>query len=266
MIDERVDVLGCEPAGADCWRMTLRASCGYADARPGQFVMIRIPGGLSPLLRRPFSLHRCRRMTGAKTAVEILFRVVGEGTRRLAACRTGDRLDMLGPLGRGFSAPPAAGAVFLAAGGIGVAPMVFLAERIREADAGPRDVRVFLGGRTAAELLCQDRFERIGLPVVLTTDDGSSGDQCLVTHPLEEQIRRTPPAMVYACGPPGMLRCIVGFVEDYGIRVEVSIETLMACGLGACLACAVADRRDPSRYRHACLHGPVFDAREILLP
>jgi dihydroorotate dehydrogenase electron transfer subunit len=144
--------------------------------------------------------------------------------------------------------------------------MVFLAERLCEAEKRRRDIHVFLGGRTAEELLCRDRFEELGLSVVLTTDDGSDGDQCLVTHPIEEQIRRTPPALVYACGPPGMLHCIVGFAETYGIRAEVSIETLMACGLGACLACAVVDRRDPKRYRHACLHGPVFDVREILLP
>lgn len=266
MIDERMEITGCERVSTDCYRMTLEGHISYADARPGQFVMVRIPDGLTPLLRRPFSVHRSRRLSASRAGLEILYRVVGKGTRRLAACRPGERLDVLGPLGRGFSEPPASGPLFLAAGGIGVAPMVFLADRLCEDEKRRRDIRVFLGGRTAEELLCRDRFEALGLSVVLTTDDGTDGDQCLVTHPLEEQIRITPPAQIYACGPPGMLNCIVGFAEAYGVRVEVSIETLMACGLGACLACAVADRRDPRRYRHACLHGPVFDAKEILLP
>jgi dihydroorotate dehydrogenase electron transfer subunit len=266
MNDERMEIIGAEPVSTDSYRVTLQAHIGYADARPGQFVMVRIPDGLTPLLRRPFSIHRSRRLSASQAALEILYRVVGKGTRRLAGCRPGDRLDVLGPLGRGFSAPPPSGPLFLAAGGMGVAPMVFLADRLCLDENRRRDIRVFLGGRTAEELLCRDRFEELGLPVVLTTDDGSDGDQCLVTHPIEEQIRLTPPAMIYACGPPGMLSCIVGFADTYGIRVEVSIETLMACGLGACLACAVADRRDPQRYRHACLHGPVFDSREILLP
>jgi dihydroorotate dehydrogenase electron transfer subunit len=265
MIDEHCEVLANDPVSADCWRMTLKGHGSYTDARPGQFVMVKTAAGPSPLLRRPFSIHRCGPLTGSATAVELLYRVVGEGTRRMAACTPGQHLAMLGPLGRGFSEPPAGGPVFLAAGGIGVAPLVFLADRLCRSSAPGRDIRVFLGGRTADELLCRDRFEQLGLPVALTTDDGSDGDQCLVTQPLEEAIRRTPPAVVYACGPPGMLRCVIGFVETYGIRCEVSIETYMACGMGACLACAVPDRKKPDRYRHACLHGPVFDAREVVI-
>jgi dihydroorotate dehydrogenase electron transfer subunit len=227
--------------------------------------MIRTADGSSPLLRRPFSIHRCIPQSDGAAAVEILYRVVGKGTAKMAGSRPGRQLSVLGPLGRGFSDPPGSGPVFLAAGGIGVAPLVFLADRLcREPEVRP-DVRVFLGGRTADELLCRDRFERLGLPVALTTDDGSHGDQCLVTQPLEEAIRRDRPAIVYACGPPGMLRCIAGFVDSYGVRCEMSIETLMACGMGACLACAVADRKKPDRYRHACLHGPVFDAREVVI-
>jgi dihydroorotate dehydrogenase electron transfer subunit len=266
MIDERCEVLKNDPVSADCRRMTLLCHPGYSAARPGQFVMIRTSDGSAPLLRRPFSIHRCRQRSDSTAAVEILYRVVGEGTRRMAACKPGRRLAVLGPLGRGYSDPPAGkGPLYLAAGGIGVAPLVFLADRLIDASVPRTDIRVFLGGRTAEELLCRDRFEALGLSVALTTDDGSDGDQCLVTQPLEEEIRRNRPAMVYACGPPGMLRCIVGFVEAYGIRCQISIETFMACGMGACLACAVADRKNPDRYRHACLHGPVFDAREVVI-
>jgi dihydroorotate dehydrogenase electron transfer subunit len=265
MIDAHCEILANEPLRADCYRMTLKGPPGYVDCRPGQFVMVRTADGPAPLLRRPFSIHRCGPLSDSAAAVELLYRVVGEGTRRMAAGKPGQRLAMLGPLGRGFSDPPEGGPVFLAAGGIGVAPLMFLADRLCRLPTSRRDVRVFLGGKTADELLCRERFEQLGLPVALTTDDGSDGDQCLVTQPLEEAIRRTPPAVVYACGPPGMLRCVIGFVETYGIRCEVSIETYMACGMGACLACAVPDRKKPDRYRHACLHGPVFDAREVVI-
>jgi len=264
MIDVRCKIMSNEPVGPDCYRMTLAAPSAYHRARPGQFVMIRTADGPAPLLRRPFSIHRCRPLEDA-AAVEVLYRVVGEGTARMADCKPGRGLAVLGPLGRGFSDPPASGPLYLAAGGIGVAPMVFLADRLCAASGRRRDIRVFLGGRTSRELLCRERFENLGLPVSLTTDDGSDGDQCVVTQPLETQIRTAPPARVYACGPPAMLRCIVGFAASYGIRCEVSIETLMACGIGACLACAVSDRVDPNRYRHACLHGPVFDAREVVI-
>ncbi len=265
MIDERCEVLSNDPVSADCRRMVLRGHRSYADARPGQFVMIRTAEGPAPLLRRPFSIHRCRRLSGNAVAVEILYRVVGEGTRKMADCNPGRLMAVLGPLGRGFSDPPASGPVFLAAGGMGVAPMVFLAERLCKTSGGSRDIRVFLGGKSAGDLLCRDLFEEFGLPVTPTTDDGSHGDRCLVTQPLEEAIRKNPPAALYACGPPGMLRCVVGFVETYEVRCQVSIETLMACGVGACLACAVTDRKKPDRYLHACQHGPVFDAREVII-
>jgi dihydroorotate dehydrogenase electron transfer subunit len=101
--------------------------------------------------------------------------------------------------------------------------------------------------------------------VVLTTDDGSCGDQCLVTSPLEEAIRREPPDLVLACGPKAMLACVLGIVRACGVPCQVSIETTMACGMGACLGCAVGGRQDDTRYLHACLDGPVFDAEDIAL-
>jgi dihydroorotate dehydrogenase electron transfer subunit len=100
---------------------------------------------------------------------------------------------------------------------------------------------------------------------VLTTDDGSWGDQCLVTNPLEEAIRGAPPDLLLACGPKGMLACVLGIVRNRFIPCQISIETMMACGMGACLGCAVSGRQDPTRYLHACLDGPIFDAEEIEL-
>jgi dihydroorotate dehydrogenase electron transfer subunit len=99
--------------------------------------------------------------------------------------------------------------------------------------------------------------------VVLTTDDGSCGEQCLVTSPLEAAVRAEPPDIVLACGPKPMLACIQGIARSHGVACQLSIETMMACGMGACLGCAVPGRKDPSRFLHACLDGPVFDSEDL---
>ena len=106
-------------------------------------------------------------------------------------------------------------------------------------------------------------FNQLGIAVQTTTDDGSAGDQCLVTHPVEELIAASKPDLLVACGPMGMLACTVGIAEKYEVPCQVSIETMMACGMGACLGCAVEGLEQPDRFLHACLDGPVFDASEL---
>jgi dihydroorotate dehydrogenase electron transfer subunit len=113
--------------------------------------------------------------------------------------------------------------------------------------------------------LCLDEFSAFGLPVRMTTDDGSSGDQCLVTDPLEIAVVEKRPDIIFACGPMEMLACVAGIADKNGLACQVSIETMMACGMGACLGCAVAGRKNSNKYMHACLNGPVFDIRELKL-
>jgi dihydroorotate dehydrogenase electron transfer subunit len=151
----------------------------------------------------------------------------------------------------------------MVAGGIGVAPLVFLADHLAQRGLDPRSCFVYLGGRSAADLLCADEFLRLGMPVQTTTDDGSSGDQCLVTHPVELALDQHRPDILYACGPLAMLKCVVGIAEKNGIPCQISIESMMACGIGACLGCAVESRRTPERFLHTCMDGPVFDASDI---
>jgi dihydroorotate dehydrogenase electron transfer subunit len=171
-------------------------------------------------------------------------------------------VDLLGPLGRGFRVADGLARIVLAAGGIGAAPMVFLAEtlagRSRECE-----IEVFIGGRSREDLLCREDFQRLGLPVTTTTDDGSDGQHCLVTVPLEQAADRGGPDLICACGPPAMLRCVALMAMARGIACQVSIEALMACGLGACLGCAVAGRDPATPYLHVCREGPVFDAAEL---
>ena len=146
-----------------------------------------------------------------------------------------------------------------------MAPMVFLAQYLIKHGIRAEDCRVFLGGRTREELLCRDDFAAAGLSVHTTTDDGSAGDQCFVTHPVEIALADRRPDIVFACGPLEMLSCVIGIIDAHKVACQVSIETMMACGMGACLGCAVSARDMPDKYYHACLDGPVFDTDSIHL-
>ena len=245
------------------YHMGLTCPEGFERARPGQFVMVRLTRGLAPLLRRPFSIHRKTEKGGRIAGIELLYKVVGEGTRMMADICAGDRVDVVGPLGSGFQVGPEVKRVALAAGGMGVAPLVFLAETLAAQGLAPENVSVFLGAGSQDDLLCTDRFRALGMGVHLTTDDGSAGQQCLVTQPLERAIQSLPPDLVCACGPMAMLACVAGLAQRFAVPAQVSIEALMACGLGACLGCAVPRPSSGAGFLHACLDGPVFDAQQL---
>ena len=265
MIQILSTVLHNEMLAPNYGRISLSCGGSFARSKPGQFVMLGFPDSIHPLLRRPFSIHRLIMADGRCQGIELLYKAVGPATRQLARVRAGEAVSLLGPLGNAFQIASGTRRLYLAAGGVGVAPMVFLLEWLRATPPAPPVCRLFLGGRSREDLLCAEEIERLGTPVVLTTDDGSCGDQCLVTNPLEEAIRREPPDLVLACGPTAMLACVLGIVRAGSVPCQVSIETMMACGMGACLGCAVSGRQDDTRYLHACLDGPVFDAEEIAL-
>ncbi|MEJ2220122.1 MAG: dihydroorotate dehydrogenase electron transfer subunit [Desulfobacterales bacterium] len=260
---ETVQVLSNVPAGTGYYRIRLSCHQEYARARPGQFVMVRFPQQIDPLLPRPFSIHRLIKHAGDTTGLELLYKVVGKGTHTLSLKQPGDYLSLTGPLGRGFGVPADAEHIKIVAGGIGVAPMIFLLDYLIEKEHDLAGIEVFLGGRSETDLLCLDEFSAFGLPVHMTTDDGSSGDQCLVTDPLEIAVLESRPDIIFACGPMEMLACVAGIADKAGIACQVSIEAMMACGMGACLGCAVAGRKSADKYLHVCLNGPVFDTREL---
>ena len=263
MYQQQVKVLFNEQVGRAYYKIGLACSEYYLTAKAGQFIMLRFAGQSQPLLRRPFSIHNLIITNGETQGLEVLYKVVGKGTAILARQKPGDIVDILGPLGSGFLIPRQVKRVYFVAGGIGVAPLVFLACQLDRRDADLSNCRAFIGGRNQEDLLCRNDFIRLGIAVQTTTDDGSAGDQCLVTHPLEEVVDEHPPDIIVACGPMEMLACIVGITQKYGVPCQVSIETRMACGMGACLGCAVEGRNQSDRYLHACLDGPVFDAAEI---
>ncbi|MHB8926999.1 MAG: dihydroorotate dehydrogenase electron transfer subunit [Bacillota bacterium] len=245
-------------------RLRLQAPAVADAARPGQFVHVRCapPGQWDPLLRRPLSLHRIDRSRGE---IEVLFRVVGRGTGFLAGLAAGDEVDLIGPLGQGFPTDLAAGeTAVLVAGGIGVAPLVALAEELA-AKGAPRVAAA--GAQTAAGLPAVESLGKAAGEVLTATDDGSAGHRGFVTEVLAGLLGRVARPVVYACGPEPMLRRVQAMLAEEGRprRGYLSLETRMACGVGACLGCAVRQAKPGTAYYHVCHDGPVFAAEEVVL-
>jgi len=222
-------------------------------ARPGQFVHLRVAAGIDPLLRRPFSIHR---VSGAHT--EILYQVLGKGTRLMSEWEAGESTDAIGPLGTGWHVPDRVEHALLVAGGVGAAPLGMLAEDL--ADRGVA-VTVALGAPTSERLVARDTFESVARRVEIATDDGSEGRTGYVTALTEALLASSAYDVTYACGPEVMARVVAAQCASAGVACQVSLERLMACGVGACLSCVVSTR---SGLKRACADGPVFDAEEVL--
>jgi dihydroorotate dehydrogenase electron transfer subunit len=240
------------------FKIALEAPYIAKNAIPGQFVQVRCSETTEPLLRRPFSVHRVE-----NERVELLYEVIGQGTEILSQKATGDVIDVLGPLGNGFTINLKSSAT-LVAGGIGVAPLVFLAEELKRQNIS---ATILLGARTKSLILCEREFKRAGA-VHIATDDGSRGYKGFVTVLLKDKLSaiRYPLSAVYACGPNPMLKRVSEVCEDLGADCEVSLEEKMACGIGACLGCAVNIKGKKPETKMVCKDGPVFKANKIIWP
>ena len=219
--------------------------------KPGQFVMVRGDWGTDPMLPRAFSLVE----TGEKGA--ILVRVVGKGTRKLSSMRPGDELGVLGPAGRGFSPLLTGRRPVLVAGGVGVAPILFLAEQLASKGVSPLFI---YGARSSADLPLLSRVAKTG-DIVITTEDGSSGETGMVTGPLARILKQPGQIQLFSCGPEAMLNAVSQLAQKADVPCEIALESPMACGMGTCKGCAVTGA--DGTFRYVCCDGPVFDAAEI---
>jgi len=265
---------------AGVFSLWLRAPDIARRVRPGQFLNVKVSSGVDPLLRRPISVCDVDR-----NRVRLVFRVVGRGTALLSRVRTGDELNVLGPLGR-----PAPGLhhkdILLCGGGIGAAPLLFLGRRLKKANR----LQVLLGARSKAELLLVREFRALGAPVALATDDGSAGYKGTVTELAEEDIHRShpegakrvegslrrdsltalrsarndaggPPSVVFACGPRPMLADLVKRLDP--IPIWGFVEERMGCGTGICYCCALPKKG--GGHVRFCEEGPVVRLNEVVL-
>jgi dihydroorotate dehydrogenase electron transfer subunit len=231
-------------------------------ASPGQFVNIKVSDNLEPLLRRPLSIHRVN-----KNNIQMLYEVVGKGTQILSKRKSGEYLDIVGPLGNGFKlTSKGSGLNILVAGGMGVAPLLFLAERLADRKlqmAKHRDL-VLIGAKTKNQVCCVDEFKKIGCDVKLATDDGTVGFRGRVTALLKEVLRLATSdkrLAIYACGPRPMLKAVSEISRKFKVPAQISLEEHMGCGIGACMGCVV---RTNFGYKRVCKDGPVFLSDEII--
>ena len=230
--------------------LILKAPKLAALARPGQFAELSTDG--ATLLRKPLSVAFADEKKGELTFV---FRVVGEGTKALSLASKGSTIDVIGPLGNGFSSE--CGKALLVGGGVGTPPLYFLASFLKKAG---KDVEVFLGARDKADLLLMPEFGALGLKPVLATDNGSAGIKGTVVTALEgSEIAKG--TKLYACGPLPMLKALAVFADKKGLELEVCMEAYMGCGLGVCVGCVIPTEKGMLRV---CKEGPVFSAKEII--
>lgn len=258
-IQSRVKILSQARIKEGYWHCEFHSAQIAKAALPGQFINIKVTDNYEPLLRRPISIHGVR---GAR--VSIFYEVVGLATQILSRKKSGDSLDIIGPLGEGFAVSGVRSAVIVA-GGMGSAPLTFLAEKLMAAKSQkPKaKITVLAGARTKEKLLCVAEFKKLGCQVQTATDDGSSGFKGRVTDLLVQLVSANgyQPSTIYACGPKPMLRALCAIVNERNLPAQLSLEEHMSCGIGACLGCVVKTK---DGLKRVCKDGPVFQAKDLV--
>lgn len=245
-------VTGQRKIAPDLWQLRLALPQIAATIRPGQFIHLRRAGMSGLLLRRPFSPSR---VDAAAGIVEMVYRVVGRGTREMTHWTDGTPVDVLGPLGTTFTLD---GRLLMVGGGVGIAPLMYASQ-----ECAPGSVTALIGGRNRAEMVWAELFPAGVTDIRIATDDGSLGYHGYVPELVPALLAEGGYTRVLTCGPPVMMHAVVRMAEAAGVACEVSLERRMGCGTGGCLAC-VCDRRGGGHAK-VCLDGPVFDSREVRL-
>jgi dihydroorotate dehydrogenase electron transfer subunit len=248
----------------------------FPTPSPGQFVMVRAAGRDEPLLNRPLSVYGFHRNPNY-AVLDLLYRVCGKGTTLLSCLDHGDRLQILGPLGHGFDMAPHKQNIILVAGGVGIAPITYLAfhygihDRTKpgtDPNGAVRKIIGYIGAKCCDNLVGRERLEMYCSEVKISTDDGSHGCCGFVTDMLLADLDsyHDGNSIIYACGPTSMMQALAEILKDRKISCHVSIEERMACGIGACLGCAVQVTNAAGGYafKRGCQEGPVFDIKEIV--
>jgi dihydroorotate dehydrogenase electron transfer subunit len=259
MIEQKTEIIFNREIARDTFLMGLRSPEIVATAKPGQFIMIRVGPGIDPLLRRPFSICAVQ----DDELLLILYRVVGKGTAIMAEASGGNTFSVLGPLGKGFALPDPHKQSILVAGGIGVAPLLFLAQSTR---TGP--VQLMMGFGSAVEIISLDLILDRTMNFIIATDDGSAGHAGPVTDLLEARLNQDEfegnAASIFTCGPEPMMKKVAAMALKHDIPCQASLEAVMACGIGACQGCSVkASSKEDHTYFHVCTDGPVFPVKAI---
>lgn len=261
------------------WQLKLHCPFIAEAGRPGQFVHILPPrAGFDPFLRRAFSIFKTD-----PDAIEVLYRAAGKGTTLLSSARVGDDIDLIGPLGQPFEVHQRD--IILVGGGIGVPPLVFLAQHQLNQPSSSQSCRAefplspiaFIGARSRNDVIGREEFQNLKVPLQIATDDGSAGHHGLVTDLLRGHLQSLPPSnanqqgqpqspTVYSCGPWPMLRAVAQLCAEFKVPCQVSLEENMPCGIGVCNGCVVPVLQagdDYGLFRRICVEGPVLWSHEV---
>lgn len=256
----KAQIIKHDREGPGIYRMDFFSPEVSSRVIPGQFIHLKIrEEGYHPLLRRPFSIYDVDNERGL---FSILYRVVGLGTRIMAKRQPGELMEIMGPLGVPFTLPEEKGKIILVAGGMGFAPLHFLIKKLLKRNM---EAEIILGARKAEELMGENDLVQLGVNFILATEDGSRGFQGQATDLLDKKLREGNYDYLYSCGPYPMLKKVASLALSRGIKGEVSLEEIMACGVGACLGCAYPAKGDKGdlTYKKVCQHGPTFSLEEV---
>ncbi len=256
-------IVSNRPVNNSVFMMRLHVKAFAEAIIPGQFIMVQTSENGFPLFRRPFSVCGI-----VRDGIEILYHRRGAGTKQMSLFRAGDIISIIAPLGSGFVFSESIRKVYIIAGGIGIAPLLFLMKKLNKSGI---KLEVFVGAENYDKLLNPEKFGINDMPVHFATDDGSVGFKGVVSElfndfmQTKQNLSDIEKTCICSCGPLPMLKKIANLAEKFNIRCYVSVESRMACGVGACLGCAVsvkeAGRED--LYKRTCFDGPVFDIKNI---
>jgi dihydroorotate dehydrogenase electron transfer subunit len=250
--EEEMFVVENRTINASYYVLKLKSEFAFPQIKPGQFVNILVDDSATTFLRRPISIYD---VDYEQNTLDLLILIAGEGTRKLSLKKVGDKVNLLFPLGQGFTWDESTKKVLLIGGGVGLAPLLYLGKELVKEHI---QVHTLIGGRSADYIIEKERFESLG-QVSVSTDDGSLGEAGLLTvHSIMKELGSFD--KIYTCGPDPMMKAVARMAKEAQVACEVSLENLMACGIGSCLCC-VEDTT--TGHRCACTEGPVFNIDEL---
>ena len=244
----------------DIFKFSVKAESIVKNAKPGNFIEIRVSDQTEPFLRRPISIYNLDKENGI---LEFIFQVKGKGTKILSYKSIGEKIDIIGPLGKGIFKYENYNNLAIIGGGIGIFPLYELS---KEAKLDGKNVNTYLGFRNKEFVTLEEEFKNVSTSLCLATDDGSYGKNGFAINFLKEDIEKEKIDSIFACGPMPMLRAVKALAIEKNIPCQVSLEEKMGCGIGVCLGCAVKTAEsssDSPEYKHVCKAGPVFEVGEV---
>lgn len=235
----------------DCYILEIEGGNELSYIGPGQFVQVRVDGSPETFLRRPISVYD---VNYVKKRIKLLIQIVGKGTEKMSELKSGDNLNIIYPLGNSFGEPSIYDRMLLIGGGVGIAPLYYLGKHLKSEGYSPH---FLLGFRNKERIIDFEEFSEVG-KVFLATEDGSEGEKGYVTS--HSILSGNNYNRIYCCGPDPMMKAVAGYASKNNIQCEVSLENLMACGIGACLCCIVDTVHG---NLCSCIDGPVFDIKDL---